>query len=348
MIYWYNYINVFVREGNRERMKHILVVDDNKTNLTLVKNELSKKYQVTPVISGFQALKFLEKKPTDLILLDLSMPEMDGRETMRRIRENEDWAKIPIIFLTADNTPETESQCLADGADDFISKPFVPQVMHRRVERILELCELRTDLEMRLEEKTIEVELVTLNAIMAIANAIEAKDSYTRGHSNRVARCSVAIASRLGIEAEELKNIKHMALLHDIGKIGVPDELLNKPMTLADEEFAVIKKHPVIGYEILKNFNTISNMHYGALYHHERYDGKGYPMGFEGDEIPLSARIIAIADSYDAMSSDRAYRKSLPKDVVIEELIKGKGKQFDPDITDAFVEMLKEGFSLEE
>ena len=102
-------------------MKHILVVDDNKTNLTLVKNELSKEYQVTPVISGFQALKFLEKKPTDLILLDLSMPEMDGRETMRRIRENEDWAKIPIIFLTADNTPETESQCLADGADDFIS-----------------------------------------------------------------------------------------------------------------------------------------------------------------------------------------------------------------------------------
>lgn len=329
-------------------MKHILVVDDNKTNLTLVKNELSKKYQVTPVISGFQALKFLEKKPTDLILLDLSMPEMDGRETMRRIRENEDWAKIPIIFLTADNTPETESQCLADGADDFISKPFVPQVMQRRVERILELSELRNDLETRLEEKTIEVELVTLNAIKAIANAIEAKDSYTRGHSNRVANCSVAIASRLDVGAEELKNIKHMALLHDIGKIGVPDELLNKPMPLADEEFEIIKKHPVIGYEILKNFNMIPNMNYGALYHHERYDGKGYPIGLEGDEIPFPARIIAIADSYDAMSSDRAYRKALPKDVVIEELIKGRGTQFDPEITDVFVEMLKEGFSLEE
>lgn len=327
-------------------MKHILVVDDNKTNLTLVKNELSGKYQVTPVISGFQALKFLEKKTTDLILLDLSMPEMDGRETMKRIRENEEWAKIPIIFLTADNTPETEAQCLADGADDFIAKPFVPQVMRRRVERILELSELKNDLEERLEEKTIELELVTLNAIKAIANAIEAKDAYTRGHSNRVARCSVAIASRLGVSAEELKNIKHMALLHDIGKIGVPDELLNKPMPLEDEEFAVIKKHPVIGYEILKNFNTIPNMSYGALYHHERYDGNGYPIGLEGDEIPFPARIIAIADAYDAMSSDRAYRKALPGDVVIEEIIKGRGAQFDPKVVDVFVEMLKEGFSL--
>lgn len=147
-------------------MKHILVVDDNKTNLTLVKNELSEKYQVTPVISGFQALKFLEKKLPDLILLDLSMPEMDGRETMRRIREKEEWAKIPIIFLTADNTPETEEQCLADGADDFIAKPFVPQVMRRRVERILELYELRNDLEIRLELKKRQVERVTINAIL--------------------------------------------------------------------------------------------------------------------------------------------------------------------------------------
>lgn len=327
-------------------MKHILVVDDNKTNLTLVKNELSGKYQVTPVISGFQALKFLEKKPTDLILLDLSMPEMDGRETMRRIRENEEWAKIPIIFLTADNTPETESQCLADGADDFISKPFVPQVMQRRVERILELSDLRNDLEVRLEEKTIQVELVTLNAIMAIANMIEAKDAYTSGHSNRVAQCSVAIAKRLGLDESELKNINYMALLHDIGKIGVPDVILNKPLPLEDEEFAVIKKHPTIGYDILKNFNTIPNMHYGALYHHERYDGKGYPTGLKGEEIPFLARIIAIADAYDAMTSDRAYRKSLSRETVIEELSKSRGVQFDPQIVDAFVEMLKEGFSL--
>ena len=124
-------------------MKHILIVDDNKTNLTLAKNELSKNYQVTPVISGLQALQFLEKKSTDLILLDMSMPEMDGRETMQRIRANPQWVNIPIIFLTADNSPETEAQCFDDGADEFIAKPFVPQVLQNRVSHILELYDLR-------------------------------------------------------------------------------------------------------------------------------------------------------------------------------------------------------------
>ena len=327
-------------------MKHILIVDDNKTNLTLAKNELSKEYQVTPVLSGFQALQFLEKRSTDLILLDISMPEMDGRETMRRIRANEKWSKIPIIFLTADNTPETEAQCLSDGADDFIAKPFVPQVMQSRVSRILELTDLRNDLESRLAEKTKQLELVTLNAIMAIANTIEAKDAYTSGHSNRVAKCSDAIAKKMGMSEDELRDLHFKALLHDIGKIGVPDAVLKKPFALDDEEFAAIKKHPVIGEEILKNITTIPNLHYGALYHHERYDGKGYPAGIEGQDIPYEARIIAIADMYDAMTSDRSYRKALPNDVVIEELKKCRGIQFDPEIVDLFIGMLEEGFTL--
>ena len=329
-------------------MKHILIVDDNKTNLTLAKNELSKEYQVTPVLSGFAALQFLEKRSTDLILLDINMPEMDGRETMRRIKANEKWSKIPIIFLTADSTPKTESQCLSDGADDFIAKPFVPQVMQSRVSRILELSDLRNDLEAKLVEKTKEVEMVTLNAVMAIANTIEAKDLYTSGHSNRVAKCSVEIAKRMGLPEEEVKELNFKALLHDIGKIGVPDAILNKPMALEEDEFAIIKKHPVIGGDILKNIAIVSNLHYGALYHHERYDGKGYPKGLMGDEIPYEARIIAIADTYDAMTSDRAYRKALPRELVIAELERCKGKQFDPKITDVFIEMLRTGFSLED
>lgn len=329
-------------------MKHILIVDDNKTNLTLAKNELSKEYQVTPVLSGFAALQFLEKRSTDLILLDINMPEMDGRETMRRIKANEKWSKIPIIFLTADSTPETESQCLSDGADDFIAKPFVPQVMQSRVSRILELSDLRNDLEAKLVEKTKEVEMVTLNAVMAIANTIEAKDLYTSGHSNRVAKCSVEIAKRMGMSEDDIKELNFKALLHDIGKIGVPDAILNKPMALADDEFAIIKKHPVIGGDILKNIAIVSNLHYGALYHHERYDGKGYPKGLMGDEIPYEARIIAIADTYDAMTSDRAYRKALPRELVIAELERCKGKQFEPKITDVFIEMLRTGFSLED
>ncbi len=328
-------------------MKHILIVDDNKTNLVMAKQELSADYQVTPVISGAQALSFLEKKHTDLILLDINMPELDGRETMRRIRENEAWSHIPIIFLTADSSPQTEAQCLSDGADDFIAKPFVPQVMRSRISRILELHELRNDLETRLEEKTKQLELVTLNAVMAIAKAIEAKDSYTSGHSDRVASCAVAIASRLGWEEERTTNLQYVALLHDIGKIGVPDAVLNKPLCLNAEEVEIIRQHALSGGEILKEIHTIPNLRNGALYHHERYDGTGYPMGLKGEEIPIEARIIAIADTYDAMTSNRAYRNCLSEEKVYSELRRGRGTQFDPELLDLFMSMLEAGFTLQ-
>nr|MBP3598377.1 diguanylate cyclase [Eubacterium sp.] len=329
-------------------MKHILVVDDSKTNLAIAKQELSEDYQVTPVISGFQALQFLEKRTTDLILLDINMPEMDGKETLRRVKQNPLWAKIPIIFLTADSTPETESDCLALGADDFIAKPFVPKVMKRRISRIIELNELRYDLETRLEEKTREVELVTIQSIMAIARTIDEKDKYTSGHSSRVAKCSVALAKRLGWSEEECQNLHYVALLHDIGKIGVPDNILNKPSRLTDSEFAIIKKHPVMGNAILKDIKTIAHVNEGALYHHERYDGSGYPCGLKGEEIPITARIVGIADAYDAMTSSRIYRPKLTEEKVIQEFETGSGTQFDPEFCRIFVEMLREGFSLEE
>ncbi len=328
-------------------MYHILVVDDNKTNLTLAKCELSDEYQVTPVISGQQALQFLEKKTPDLIMLDLIMPEMDGKETMRRIKENPEWSKIPIIFLTADSTAETESECLKLGADDFVAKPFVPEVMKSRIARLIELKTLRYDLESRLEEKTRELEKVTLNSIMMIAKAIEAKDEYTCGHSTRVAQCAEELAKRLGWDENECLNLRYVALLHDIGKIGVPDSVLNKPSRLTDEEFAIIKKHPVTGGNILKDIKILPYADEGALYHHERYDGKGYPHGLKGEEIPLYARLICIADSYDAMTSNRVYRRKLSNDYVISEFERCAGSQFDPELAKVFVEMLKEGFSIE-
>lgn len=327
-------------------MKHILIVDDNKTNLVMAKQELSSEYNVTPVVSGAQALQFLEKKHTDLILLDINMPEMDGRETMQRIRANEAWAKIPIIFLTADSSPETEAQCLSDGADDFIAKPFVPRVMKSRISRILELHDLRNDLEVKLAEKTKQVEMITLNSIMAIAKTIEAKDTYTSGHSDRVAYCSVEIAKRLGWEEERIRDLNYMALMHDIGKIGVPDEILNKPMPLQDDEWEILKKHATVGGEILKNIHAIHNLYYGALYHHERYDGHGYPNGLAGENIPTEARIIAIADTYDAMTSNRAYRDRLTEDKVLAELENAKGTQLDAGLVDVFLQMLKDGFRL--
>lgn len=320
----------------------ILIVDDDDFNLTVAGDILQGEFLVRTAQTGEQALERLETELPRLILLDLHMPGMDGRETMKRIRENERCKKIPIIFLTADSKPETEQECLVLGASDFITKPFVPMVMQSRIRRIMELADLQNDLESRLEEKSKLVEKVSLNAIMTIAHTIDAKDAYTSGHSVRVAKCATAIAEKLGWEESEIQNLHHIALLHDIGKIGVPDAILNKPGKLKDEEFEIIKKHSLIGSEILKDIRTIKNVAEGALYHHERYDGKGYPFGIAGENIPLCARIIGIADAYDAMTSNRIYRRKLSASKVIEELEKGRGSQFDPQLTDLFLEMLRE------
>ena len=324
----------------------VLIVDDDDFNLKIAGDILKGEYRICTALSGEKALECLETETPRLILLDLHMPGMDGRETMKRIRDNEKWKKIPIIFLTADSKPETEKECLVLGAADFIAKPFVPMVMQSRISRIIELADLQNDLESKLEEKTKLVEKVSLNAIMVIANTIDAKDTYTSGHSVRVAKCAEAIARRLGWEEHEIQNLHSIALLHDIGKIGVPDAILNKPAKLNNEEFEVIKKHPVIGNDILKDIHMIKNVAEGALYHHERYDGKGYPFGISGEEIPLCARIIGIADAYDAMTSNRIYRSKLSSDKVMKEFEKGRGTQFDPQLTDIFLDMLKENFNV--
>ena len=320
----------------------VLIVDDDEFNLKVAGDILKDDFLICTAQSGEEALKRLETEMPRLILLDLHMPGMDGRETMKRIRENEKWKKIPIIFLTADTKPETEKECLVLGASDFITKPFVPMVMQSRISRIMELAELQNDLESKLDEKTSLVEKMSLHSIMVIANTIDAKDEYTSGHSMRVAKCSEAIARKLKWEDSEIQNLHSIALLHDIGKIGVPDVILNKPARLTTEEFEVIKKHPVIGNDILKDIHMIKNVAEGALYHHERYDGKGYPFGLAGEQIPLCARIIGIADAYDAMTSNRIYRRKLDPDKVIKEFEKGRGTQFDPQLTDLFLEMLKE------
>lgn len=336
--------NKMIKNDGMDEKRHILVVDDDKLILKVAEDILEGSYVVSGTRSGEEAIAFLETSIPDLILLDLHMPGMDGRETMHLIMNNKKWKNIPIIFLTADTKPETETECLYLGASDFITKPFVPQVVLSRISRIIELNDLRTDLETRLEKKTKLVEKVTLNSIMAIANTIDAKDTYTSGHSIRVAKCSEEIARRLGWGEAEIQNIHYIALLHDIGKIGIPDSILNKPARLGNEEFAIIKKHPVIGGEILKDIHMIEHVAEGALYHHERYDGKGYPHGLKGEEIPLHARIVGIADAYDAMTSNRVYRAKLSDEQVISEFERCRGTQFDPELTDLFLDMLREGF----
>lgn len=195
----------------------------------------------------------------------------------------------------------------------------------------------------KLNEKNEQINNMTVQTITTVANALDAKDSYSEGHSRRVAVYAAQIAEKLGLSKEDIRNIRIIALLHDIGKIGVPDSVLNKPGRLNEEEFSQMKEHAVIGSEILKDIDMITGISIGAKFHHERYDGKGYPEGLKGEEIPFIARIIAVADSYDAMTSDRIYRKHLTAEQVMSELHNGEGTQFDPAIAKALEELIDDG-----
>lgn len=181
-----------------------------------------------------------------------------------------------------------------------------------------------------------------MQIVTALSGAIDAKDTYTNGHSTRVADYSREIARRLGLSEKEQDDIYMMGLLHDVGKIGVPDAIINKPAKLTDEEYSIIKQHPTMGAEILTNITEFPKLSTGARWHHERYDGKGYPDGIAGEEIPLEARIIAIADAYDAMSSRRSYRDVLPQLQIYSEVQKGKGTQFDPAFAEIMLSMIDE------
>ena len=328
----------------------ILVVDDDTSNLRMASHILTGEgMRVSCLKSGGETLKFLEKNIPDLILMDIHMPEMDGFETLNRIREKEELANIPTIFLTADDDSETETKGLNIGAMDFIKKPFVAEVLLIRVRHILELIRLQTSLEQEVEIKTQEVvahqkriERMSTQIIQALSGAVDAKDTYTNGHSTRVAEYSKEIARRLGLSEQEQENIYIMGLLHDVGKIGVSDSIINKPAKLTDEEYEEIKNHPVLGARILKNISEFPGLVTGARWHHERYDGKGYPDGLKGEDIPAEARIIAVADAYDAMTSRRSYRDVLPQEKVREEIAEGRGTQFDPEYADIVLAMIDE------
>jgi len=328
----------------------ILVIDDDTSNLKTASRILSaEKMRVSCMKSGEESIQFLQKNKPDIILLDIHMPGMDGFDTIAALKDNSQTADIPVIFLTADEDYDTETRGLKAGAMDFIKKPFVPEVLLLRVRHTIDLIRLQTDLSRQVENKTRELkaqheklERMSMQIVKALSGAIDAKDTYTNGHSTRVAEYSAKIARYAGLSEEEQGNIYMMGLLHDVGKIGIPDAIINKPDRLTDEEFAVIKRHPVTGAGILKNITEFPKLVIGARWHHERYDGKGYPDGISGEEIPMEARIIAIADAYDAMSSKRSYRDVLPQEQVRAELVKGKGMQFDPVFDEVMLSMIDE------
>lgn len=332
----------------------VLVVDDDRMNLKFAEHMLSSAYNVVLAISYTEALDYLSKECPALALLDVHMPGMNGFELLSEIRKIKACSDLPVVFLTADSDRETEVRVFREGAQDYIQKPFVPEVVLERIKRILSLRKLQVSLESEVDRRTAELEesrrkheILSLQVVKTLASAIDAKDRYTNGHSSRVAKYSKEIALRAGKSIEYQDEIYFVALLHDIGKIGIPDNILNKNSKLTDEEYETIKLHPSIGVDILKNITEMPNIEIGAHYHHERFDGKGYPEGLAGYEIPEIARIIAVADAYDAMSSRRSYRAALPQNTVREEIVKGRGAQFDPYFADVMLKMIDEDIRYE-
>ena len=326
--------------------ERVVVVDDDAVILKQANLILSEAgFKVTCLKNGKLLMDYIKVNHVDLLLLDIRMPEMDGFETISALRawesENSKDA-VPVIFLTANGDSDSEAKGLSLGAMDFIRKPFFSEALKIRIRNLIDLISLQRDLHSEVKKKTAELESLSLHVVHTLAKTIDAKDAYTNGHSERVANYAREIARRYGYDEDRLEEIYIMGLLHDVGKIGVPDAIINKQGKLTDDEYAMIKKHPLMGAEILATVSEMPKLVTGARWHHERYDGRGYPDGLKADDIPEEARIIAVADAYDAMTSHRSYRDIIPQDHVKSEIEKGMGSQFDEKFARIMLDMIAE------
>ena len=327
--------------------RRIIAVDDDIINRMTLEAILSVDYDFIAVSSGPEALMLLASQLADLILLDINMPEMNGFEVLAALQKNPQTCAIPVIMLTGDLDQETEVAGIQAGAFDFVHKPFIPTLILRRIERTLQLKALQHHMQQEIDKQTAlaQAQLASTQRLFremieALADTIDAKDKYTRGHSHRVADYAWEISRRAGKSEEYQRDVYYMAQLHDIGKIGIPSSLINKNGKLTDEEYASMKQHTTIGSAILSHVKEMPELVSAARHHHERYDGKGYPDGLSGNDIPEKVRIIAVADAYDAMTSKRSYRDALPQDRVRHEIASGRGSQFDPVFADIMLNMI--------
>jgi putative nucleotidyltransferase with HDIG domain len=324
----------------------ILVIDDNPEVLKLMKMLLSDEFDLELTTSAETGLELLRKKNPDLVLCDVMMPGMDGHTFARKVKSDENWKHIPIILVTARTGAEMMNEGIQAGADDYISKPFDSIELKARIKSQLrmravesELALANRNLKMRASDLVEQQRSLFLSTVKSLASAIDAKDEYTRHHSTRVTEFSLKIAKKMGFSEKELEDLELAALLHDVGKIAVPEDILNKPGRLTDEEFAQIKEHPARGESILKPVVELREIARVVRAHHEQYDGKGYPDGLKGREIPLGARIMSLADTYDSITSDRPYRKAASHRHAVKEIIRCSSTQFDPEVVDHFLEI---------
>ena len=339
----------------------ILVVDDTPDNLTLVSNLLKRDYRVRVAISGEKALKIAQSEnPPDLILLDVMMPVMDGYEVCQQLRNNALTAHIPIIFLTAKSEVEDERKGLSLGASDYITKPISPPILEARVKTHLAakayadfLTDKTSYLESEVARRTREISAVQDVTIQAMAALAETRDSDTGNHIRRTQGYVKALSGKLKsyprfsslLTDGVIDTIFKSAPLHDIGKVGIPDRILLKPGRFEPGEFEIMKTHTTLGRDAIQaaedalslKVDFLSVAKEIAYGHQEKWDGSGYPEGLKGESIPVSARIMAVADVYDALISRRVYKDSMSHERAITIIAEGKGSHFDPDMVDAFL-----------
>ncbi len=332
--------DAFPRQGSG---KKLLVVDDEEFIRALVRERLEiAGYSVEEASNGKEALSKLDGGPFTVLLTDIRMPEMDGISLLREATRL--FPDIAGIVMSAHAELDTAVSALKIGACDYITKPFNFDVLIITIENAIrkkaierELQDYQENLEKKVKEQTDLINQMYVRSIDALIKALEAKDFYTRGHSQRVTMYSVAVGKAMGLPREQVELLRQAAVLHDLGKIGVREVVLNKPGRLTDEEYKEITLHPEVAIKILDPIPYFKPLLPAILHHHERFDGKGYPARLAGKDIPQDSRIMAIADTFDAMTSTRAYRNALSLEAANAEIVRCSGTQFDPDLVPVFL-----------
>ncbi len=310
----------------------ILIVDDVPENIEIIEDIISEyPYEILKAFNGDEALKIVESHVPDLILLDAIMPGLSGFEVAKRIKADRIHRLIPIIMITALDGREDRLKGLKAGVDDFVSKPFNIFELRARIKNLLKLREYVSELE-NAEE-----------VIFSLARAVEAKDKYTEGHCGRLSFLAEKLGRKLNMAESDLLILKRGGILHDIGKIAISDSILLKNGPLTDQEFEIIKTHPIEGEKICAPLRTLKPVLSTIRYHHERFNGSGYPEGLKGYDIPIHARIVGVIDCYDSLTTKRPYRNALSHEVatriILDETEKGL---WDPELVEAFLNMLDE------
>ena len=322
-------------------MANILVVDDEEQIRRLLNRTLLRiGYTCTLATDVAEARKCLDKKPFDLALCDVNMPGESGVDLARHIAsEHENTA---VIILTAVDDPKTADAAIEAGTYGYIIKPFNPNELIINIRNALRRRKLeitnrmyRQDLEQMVEERTVRLQGALEGIIQAMARTVDARDPYTAGHQQRVANLAVAIATEMNIPQDQIEGIRMAGMIHDLGKISVPAEILSKPSRLTEIEFSLIKTHPRIGYDIIADIEFPWPIAQMVLQHHERMNGAGYPQGFSGEDILLEARILCVADVVEAMASHRPYRPALGLEKALDEISKNKRVFYDPEVVDS-------------